>query len=186
MPSKPTTCSQLAAMVVAVRDTDHGSPECERAILNLRDDDLATVEVVCRLLPAETVVALERAGDQPLWSDRSPCPVRDLADLLRPALVEGGTRPDLPPPLTTDPVLRAADLAIQALDLTVRACALAPDDGQERVVQVARTTQRVMTMWSTVLSRAEAAIAPLRDEAQGRCLHLGRRPTHCPTCGKSF
>lgn len=85
-----------------------------------------------------------------------------------------------------DPVLRAAELASRALDLTAGACVLKPEDGQERVVQVARTAHRAVTLWRTMLSRAEATLGPLRDAAQERCPHIGRRPTHCPTCGKSF
>lgn len=74
MPSKPTTCAQLAALVVAVRDHDHDTPECERAVLDLHGENLATLEVLCRLLPADVVVALETAGDRPLW--RAPTPAR--------------------------------------------------------------------------------------------------------------
>lgn len=185
MPSTPTTCAQLAAMLVAVRDTDHRSPECERALLDLRDDDLATLEALCRLLPPDSVLALERAGDRPLWREGvSP------GDVVRPLISQAGHQVMAVgyalSHAIADPVLRAADLAIQALEVTVAACTLKANDGQERVVYVARTTQRVMSMWRTVLSRVEAALSPLRDEAQERCLHLGRGATGCPTCGKSL
>lgn len=65
--------SSLIEIVETVRAFDHGSSLNEGALLTLADEDLCSIEWLCRLVPQSILDDLKaHFGDRPMWGDGAP------------------------------------------------------------------------------------------------------------------